>query len=120
VSTTEENIMHPSDSQCIIDLLHEEYLASVDDKGEAAPSYGSVPDFVGFCQKYLDQHRTVETFPADSNCGIRLSNNKRCVIHPVTEAGDGSMQDSGAVGVTEGKTQPGQEGVTKADDQKVI
>ena len=107
---------HPSDSQTLLELLQDEYEDAYD--GSGAPAL--LDDFMQFAKRYLDQHRTVETFPVDANCGIRLSNNKRCVLHPPTNAGDGSMQESGAVGVTEGKSQVGQEGVTEAGDTKVI
>lgn len=110
---------HPSDNQTLLDMLHEEYKAYVAGLGPVN-MLDPLASFLGFAEKYLDQHRTVETFPIDANCGIRLSNNKRCVIHPPTNAGDGSMQESGAVGVTEGKSQVGQEGVTEAGDTKVI
>lgn len=104
--------MHPTDSQFLISHVYAEY--------QKASEHLSLDGFLEFAHKYLDENRTVETFPVDANCGIRLSNNKRCLIHPPTQAGDGSMQDSGSVGVTEGLTQPGQEGVTEAGDQKVI
>lgn len=74
-------------------------------------------DFWDFAANYLANNRTVENWPADRNIGLRLSNNIRVLVHPATMAGSGAMQDSGSVPITEGLTQPGQEGVsgTKAD-----
>lgn len=79
-----------------------------------------VERFVEFCRQYLDQHRTIQTWPADANVGIVLANNTRLLVHPPSGAGMGGMQDSGAVDVTEGKTQPGQEGVIPGGDEKII
>ena len=77
-------------------------------------------DFSLWCENYLNEHRTVENWPADSNIGVRLSNNERAVIHPNAPASGGTMQDSGAVSVTEGQTQPGQEGVVQVNDQQRV
>ena len=69
-------------------------------------------EFWDFCADYLANNRTVENWPADRNIGLRLSNNTRVLVHPATRAGSGDMQDSGSVPITEGQTQPGQEGVS--------
>lgn len=71
----------------------------------------SAEEFWDFAADYLAKHRTVENWPADRNIGIRLSDNNRVLVHPATKAGSGEMQDSGSIAVTEGLTQPGQEGV---------
>jgi hypothetical protein len=81
---------------------------------------GTVAEFIEFCNEYLDRHRTVQTYPADANIGIVLANNVRLLVHPPSGAGMGGMQNSGAVDVTEGKTQPGQEGVLPGEDHQVI
>lgn len=82
---------------------------------------GGRRNFVEFARKYLDEHRTIETWPADSNLGIRLSNNVRLILHPGTGVeSTGAMQDSGAVQITEGQSQPGQEGVIGDGSVRVI
>lgn len=67
--------------------------------------------FVQFASEYLDQHRAVELFYADSgNIGLCLSNNVRVTM---TKNGPtGTMQPSGAIGISAGTSQPGQNGVT--------
>lgn len=77
-----------------------------------APAYHSAEEFWDFCADYLANNRTVENWPADRNIGIRLSDNNRVLVHPATKAGSGEMQDSGSIAITEGLTQPGQEGVS--------
>ena len=82
-----------------------------------AATNATAEKFWNFAADYLNKHRMVENWPADRNIGIKLSNNVRVLIHPVTKAGSGDMQDSSSVSITEGQTQPGQEGVsgTKAN-----
>lgn len=67
-------------------------------------------NFYNFCVQYLTHNRPVENFFVDMNHGLKLSNNARVVVCPGT-AVQGTMQDSGAVGVTQGLSQPGMGGV---------
>lgn len=66
--------------------------------------------FLRWGSDFLKEHRVVENFFVDMNHGIRLSNNDCIVVCPGLPV-QGTMQDSGAVQVTEGKSQSGQEGV---------
>jgi hypothetical protein len=66
--------------------------------------------FVEWAANYLQEHRVVENFYVDANHGIRLSNNDTLVISPGTNI-QGTMQDSGAINVTEGKSQQNMEGI---------
>lgn len=69
-----------------------------------------------FFDSYLDLYRPVQTFPVDFNYGLVLSNNLRCTVSPSVETeAPGSMQDSGAIHVTMGKSNPGQNGVISTD-----
>jgi len=64
-----------------------------------------------FFEQYLRICRPVGMFPIDMNYGITLSDNSRVAVCPGTGDIQGTMQDSGAVQVYDGKTQLGQEGV---------
>ena len=76
----------------------------------AAPS---LDDFIRFAIDYLDQNRVVELFYADSgNIGLCLSNNVR--ITTTRNGPTGTMQPSGAIGISAGMSQPGQNGVVVA------
>lgn len=77
---------------------------------EEAMTTAPFSSFYNFCVKYLTQHRPVENFFVDMNHGLKLSNNARVVVCPGTTV-QGTMQDSGAVGVTQGLSQPGMGGV---------
>jgi hypothetical protein len=71
--------------------------------------------FFDFCCDYLSRHRPVQQFPSDANMGFMLSNNRRALLCPPVEGGysgaGGQMQDAQAVGVTQGRSQPGMGGV---------
>lgn len=77
---------------------------------------GAVPSFDGFiafATDYLNQHRVVELFYADTgNIGLCLSNNVR--VTTTTNGPAGTMQPSGAIGISSGVSQPGQNGVVSA------
>lgn len=67
---------------------------------------------LNFFEAYLNLYRPVQTFPVDFNYGLVLSNNMRCTVSPSIETeAPGSMQASGAIQVTTGKSNPGQNGV---------
>jgi hypothetical protein len=110
----------------LMDHLHEQFMEgrAIDEKAaeedENVVLGDALPAFLRFAKSYLDQHRTVQTYPADANVGIVLANNTRLLIHPPSGAGMGGMQNSGAVDITEGQSQPGQEGVVPGDDKKII
>lgn len=70
--------------------------------------------FFQFCEEYLKANRPVENFFVDMNHGLVLSNNARVVVSPGYDL-RGTMQRSGAVGVTEGVSQPGLNGVALGD-----
>lgn len=68
-------------------------------------------DFARWATEHLAENRVAESFFIDANHGIRLSNNSMVAICPGVEI-RGTMQDSNAIQVTEGRSQPHQEGVT--------
>lgn len=69
--------------------------------------------FLAWAAKYLKKHRVGQQFYVDENLGIQLTNLRSCVICPGVTI-RGTMQDSGAVEVTQGRSQPGNEGVAKS------
>ena len=76
--------------------------------------------FLAFCDDYLTTNRVVQNFAVNSNHGVVLSNNVRCTVCPEINL-SGTMEDSNAVGISSGESQPGQEGVVPVgDEQKVI
>jgi len=106
----------------LIQHLRREYALHL---GKAATDPGAMDGvgadaFISWAAQYLSDNRTVENWPADANIGLRLSNNKRVLVHPATGEGTGQMQESGAVHVTKGQTQPGQEGVVQVTDQQRV
>ena len=90
-------------------------FATVEEAFKAAP----VSDFLKFAEDYLRANRPVQSFAVDLNHGIMLSNNVRCVVSPGAEV-RGQMQNSGAVGVNRGESQPGMGGTVPAGEIKVI
>jgi len=110
----------------LIALLTKEFQAYVD---EARMKHGIKPDknakppsandFIKFAVAYLDKNRPVQFFPVDSNHGFQLSNHVRCTISPSSKVA-GTMQDSGAVHVTTGESQPGMDGVKKSEELRII
>ena len=76
-------------------------------------------EFVEKAKAFLEQNRPVENFPADQNHGVRLSNNDRVLICPPVPA-PGTTVDAGAVEITHGASQKGQEGVDSTDSQRIV
>ena len=62
-------------------------------------------NFLAFAERYLNENRPTNQFHVDENVGIVLRNHVRVCIAPNTNAA-GSMQDSGAVPVMTGESQP--------------
>ena len=79
----------------------------------------SAMHFIEWAEKYLDTNRPVESFAADSNHGIRLSNNIRVLVSPSMDKLRGTTMDAGSVNITTGDSQPGQEGVNATDSQQI-
>jgi hypothetical protein len=79
---------------------------TVEEAAFAAP----VGSFLSFAQEYLNKNRPTQVFPVDSNTGIVLSNHVRVCVSPGIVVVPGSMEDSGAVGITHGMSQPGMGG----------
>lgn len=69
--------------------------------------------FLAFAVEYLAKNRPVENFFVDMNHGVVLSDTSRVVVSPGYDL-RGTMQQSGAVGVTVGASQPGLDGVVQA------
>jgi hypothetical protein len=80
---------------------------------DTAVSKAPASHFYAFCVEYLLRNRPVTTFFVDTNMGVVLTNTKRLVLSPGFDL-RGTMQNAGAVGVTEGLSQPGMDGVTRA------
>jgi hypothetical protein len=66
--------------------------------------------FLKFCCDYLAQHRVVEHSMVDANTCFRLANNVLAILAPAVDEG-GTMQDAGAIVVTDGKSAPGLQGI---------
>lgn len=117
----------------LIGYLREKYIAHLDARiarlkdnqrsgsksfqlteGATAILAAPATDFIEFAIGFLSEHRVVENFFVDANHGIVLANNDRMVIAPLTDVA-GTMQESGAVSVTHGRSQPGNEGVVNTD-----
>lgn len=75
-------------------------------------------DFAKFCADYLAVHRPVQSFFIDENLGILLRNQMSVALSPGVEV-RGTMQDSGAVQVTEGMSQEGLNGVVNASNLSI-
>lgn len=73
---------------------------------QRAPATG----FATWATKYLADNRVAESFFIDANHGVRLANNAMVAICPGVEI-RGTMQEAGAVQVTEGRSQPHQHGI---------
>lgn len=71
--------------------------------------------FLTWAKQHLTEVRPVNTFFLDENIGVRLSNNRNIAISPGIEI-RGTMQNAGAVAVTRGASQEGNEGVVQTDD----
>jgi len=71
-----------------------------------APALG----FVTWAAEFLKDCRPVQAFFVDENQGLILENNDCVCISPGVPV-QGTMQDSGAVQVTEGRSREGSEGV---------
>ena len=102
----------------LLDLLKDEYTRYMDGvnakrKAENKPTLdaektlAAAEPFLRFCRKYLTENRPVQCFPIDMNYGIQLSNSMRCAVSPGVEVPRGTMQDSPAVAISVGQSQPG-------------
>lgn len=78
----------------------------------------SMMAFLKWAKEYLTKVRPVTNFFVDENLGIRLNNNANVVLCPGINI-QGTMQDAGAVNVTHGVSQSGQEGVIQTSDFKI-
>ncbi len=74
--------------------------------------------FLKWASDYLKENRPAGNFFVDENLGLKLSNNLTCVISPGINI-QGTMQDSGAISVTHGQSQQGNEGVVPSADFKI-
>lgn len=71
--------------------------------------------FATWAANYLKENRVAETFFVDANLGIRLTNNITLAVCPGVEV-RGTMQESHAVQITEGLSNPENEGIVKDND----
>lgn len=76
--------------------------------------------FAEWATQYLTDNRPVETFFSEGNVGLRLTNNVLVVLSPGEEqTKPGTMQQSASFSVTEGRSQPGNEGVSTTSGLRV-
>lgn len=101
-----------------ISLLHQQGKKTSFSSGDAVVRSGVFRDFYAFACEFLAEHRVVENFFVDANHGLVLSNNDRVVICPSVDIA-GTMQDSGAIAVTQGRSQQGNEGVITSDSLSI-
>ena len=73
-----------------------------------------------FFTQFLTHHRPLQVFPIDMNYGVLLDNNDRIALCPGVTDIQGTMQDSGAISLSDGRSQPGQDGVVQVNDQRHI
>lgn len=78
---------------------------------ETAKSKATATHFAKWATEYLKEFRVTESFFIDGNLGIRLANSVCVAVSPGVEI-RGTMQDSAAIQVTEGRSQLGNNGVT--------
>lgn len=104
----------PQEIPNLISHLQSEYAMQV---GGAEAS--AADPFVAWALDYLNTNRPVENFPVDHNHGVRLTNNVRVLVCPGEDL-RGTTTDAGAVGITTGESQKGQEGVSDAGGHRVI
>lgn len=83
---------------------------TIDDAKKKSPA----THFVKWAAEYLKANRVVQSFFIDENHGVQLANNTMVAICPGVEV-RGTMQDSGAVQVTEGRSQRNNNGVVNPD-----
>lgn len=111
----------------IMQYLWDAYLAYLEAEGQERAAKGQTvlpiaqaktkapaTHFVLWAANHLRDIRAIESFFVDGNVGVRLNNNKTIAISPGVEI-RGTMQDSGAVAVTEGRSEIGNNGVTDTD-----
>jgi len=108
----------PSSPAEITDLLSHLHRLHARATGRESSEIGN---FVRFCREFLDQNRPAETWAADRNIGFTLSDNHRLLLCPNTQSESaGAMEPSGAVSITVGRSQPGQEGVDRKDSHRIV
>jgi len=125
ISHTQGGVTH------LIQLLWDEYLNHLREAIEKRAKAGKASvtlveairrapatDFAKFAADYLAVHRPVQSFFIDENLGILLRNQKSVAVSPGVEI-RGTMQDAGAVQVTEGLSQEGLNGVTPSDNLSI-
>lgn len=71
---------------------------------ETAKRKAPATHFAQWATEFLKENRATESFFLDANMGLRLTNNAMVAISPGVEI-KGTMQDSTAIQVTEGKSQ---------------
>jgi len=114
VALTQGNLPH------LIELLVQQYRAYIGRENEKRaamtparepldpePTIQQAGPLLNFFRAYLTEHRPAEVFALDANYGLMLTNSMRCAISPGTPTIKGSMQDSGAVSISHGRSQPG-------------
>ena len=85
---------------------------------ETAAKKAPATNFATWATEYLKEFRVTESFFIDGNLGIRLANNVCVAVSPGVEI-RGTMQESGAIQVTEGRSQPGNNGVDNAGGLRI-
>jgi len=79
----------------LLDLLLEEYH-----KQPNSMAHPVLDDFAAFSRDYLADHRVGQTWAADANVGITLTNQRQCTLCPGLNDVAGTMQQSHEVPVT--------------------
>lgn len=116
----------------LLQLLLNKYREHLDEKLKAMQAAGKktpvdvdqatratpIMVFLKWASDWLRENRPVRQFFVDENMGIQLSNNLSCVISPGINI-QGTMQDAGAVSVTHGQSQQGNEGIVPSADFKI-
>lgn len=84
---------------------------------QTAKTKAPAVNFAKWASDYLKENRIVESFFIDGNLGVRLTNMKTVAVCPGLEEIRGTMQESNAIGITHGRSQPDNNGVIDESDR---
>lgn len=86
---------------------------------ETAKKKAPAVDFAAWATQYLTENRIMESFYIDGNVGLRLTTMQCVAVCPGIneEVAPGSMQESNAIGITQGRSRPDNNGVINESDR---
>lgn len=85
---------------------------------ETAKKKAPAISFCAWATDYLKENRATENYYVEGNLGIRLTNMDCVCLCPCVEVVEpGTMQESHAVGITQGRSRPDNNGVIDQSDK---